>query len=356
MYIYAHGGNAAFENGKSDILDLSANINPLGMPEGVAEAIARAVTDCERYPDSLSTDLRERIARFENVRPEWIFCGNGASDIIFRLPKAVRAKNVLITAPAFSDYERSARASEANVRRYALDAGADFVPDGGFIEAVRAESPDLVFLCNPNNPTGKTADARYMRDLLDTCAAAGAWAAIDECFMDFVENSGGLTCKILLESNEKLIIIKAFTKTFALPGVRLGYAICANADLIGALYAYGADWPVSALAQAAGIAALDGAAAYIKKTVDYVSAERAVIEKGLDALGYKVFGSKANYVFVRNPYAFDLCGELDKCGIRIRSCANYHGLDGSYGRIAVSTKKNNERLLLSLSEITKSLN
>jgi len=351
MYIYDHGGNAAFENGKTGILDLSASINPLGMPGGVAEAIARATADCTRYPDSLSTELREKIAQFENVNPDWIFCGNGASDVIFRLPPALRAAKVLVTAPAFSDYERSARAYGSEIIRYALSAADGFNLDDGFVETAKAEKPGLMFLCNPNNPTGVLTGVNLIERLLECCNQTGAYAAVDECFLDFVENAGKLTSKKLLESHRNLIIIKAFTKTFALPGIRLGYAICANAAIVDGLRAHGADWPVSALAQAAGVAALDGADDYIKRTVSYVSAERAIIEKGLTGLGFSVFGSKANYLFIRNPYAFDLCGELDKYGIRIRSCANFHGLDSSYYRIAISTSDNNARLLTSLTEI-----
>ena len=351
MYIYAHGGNAAFEHGKTDILDLSASINPLGMPVGVAEAIARAAADCVRYPDSLSTALREKIAQFENVNPDWIFCGNGASDVIFRLPPTLQAAKVLVIAPSFSDYERSARAYGSEIIRYALSAADGFNLDDGFAETALAEKPGLTFLCNPNNPTGVLTGVNLIERLLECCNQNGAYVAVDECFLDFAENAGGLTSKNLLESHRNLIIIKAFTKTFALPGIRLGYAICADAALIDGLRSHGADWPVSALAQAAGAAALDGANEYIRRTASFVSAERTAIVKELSELGLTVFGSKANYIFIRNPYAFDLCGELDKYGIRIRSCVNFHGLDRSYYRIAVSTSENNARLLSSLTEI-----
>ena len=132
---------------------------------------------------------------------------------------------------------------------------------------------------------------------------------------------------------------------FALPGIRLGYALSANKAFIEKLYFHGADWPVSNLAQAAGIAALEGAESFVRQTVDFVSTERRGMKKELAKLGYTVFESKANYVFLQSLFPFDLREELDKRGIRIRSCYNYSGLDRSYYRIAVSTKKNNAKIL-----------
>ena len=352
MYRYGHGGNAVYENEEKSVLDLSANINPLGMPKGVMDAIETEATNCDRYPDSSARELRERIARFENIDPEWIFCGGGASDIIFRLPAAARAKKVMVTAPAFSDYERAATVFGAETVRYGLSAAGDFVLDSGFPGAIEAEKPDLVFVCNPNNPTGKLAEAGLIEEILERCRDAGAYLVCDECFLDFTEQAEKHTAKAFLEHYPNLVILKAFTKIFSLPGIRLGYAICRDGALIDRLYYHGTDWPVSNLAQAAGAAALEDAEAYIKKTVNYVSKERGVMEKELARLGYRVFGSAANFVFLRNPYPFDLGEDLDARGIRIRPCGNFHGLDGSYFRIAVSASENNVRVLSAISEIT----
>jgi len=351
MYNYSHGGNAAFESTREHIIDLSANINPLGMPKKVRDAIISDIANCERYPDSFSRLLREKTAEFENIHPDWIFFGNGASDIIFRLPRAAKAKKIMVAAPTFSDYERSARSYGAEIIRYILSADNGFAIDSGFIDAAREAKPDLVYICNPNNPTGKLTETGLILELLDCCRKTGAWVAIDECFLDFTERADTHTSKIFLESHPNLVILKAFTKLFALPGIRLGYAVCANKSLIDGLYFHGADWAISNLAQAAGIAALDGAEQFIARTAAYVSAERAAVLKELTRLGYKIFESSANYIFMRNIYAFDLREQLDKRGIRIRSCGNYHGLDGSYYRIAVSTRENNDKLLSAIAGI-----
>ena len=352
MYSYSHGGNAAFESGQSIITDLSANINPFGVPINVESAIIGDIPQIVSYPDNSSRKLREKIAEFENVHPDRIFCGNGASDIIFRLPRAVQAKKVMLTAPTFSDYERAALSYGAELLYYALDPDEGFILDYGFVETAIAENPDLIFICNPNNPTGTLTDPALIKKLLDHCKNSNAMVAVDECFLDFTEKADDYTSKIYLDEYKNLIIFKAFTKLFTMPGVRLGYSLCSDEMVINNLYFHGPDWAVSNLAQAAGIAALDGADQFVRQTVDYVSAERNKMEKELLRLGYRVFKTSANYVFLQSPYSFDLQEELNKEGIRIRSCSNYHELDNSYFRIAVSTSEKNTKLLSAVEKVT----
>ena len=353
MYEYRHGGNAAYETGNEGVIDLSASINPLGAPENVREAIAGAIAGCARYPDSSSARLRERLAEYENVSPGQIFCGNGASDIIFRLPKASRAASALVTAPAFSDYERSAASGGLKIIRHALSPENGFAVDTRFMETAMEAKPGLVFLCNPNNPTGRLIEKRTVAELLKRCEGFGALVAIDECFLGFAKRRDEFASVPLTQSHKNLIVIKAFTKLFALPGIRLGYAICSDADIIGGLYAHGCDWPVSNLAQAAGVAALTGVWDYVDKTAEFVSREREFLESGLSRMGFQVFPAAANYVFFRNPFPFDLREELDKKGIRVRSCGDFHGLDKSYCRAAVSGHENNRLFLDAAFNLTK---
>ena len=353
MYEYGHGGNYAFEKGKEGFIDLSASINPLGMPEGVRDAIIREICNCGSYPDNSSAELRNKLSQFENVSADRVFCGGGASDIIFRLPGAIRAKKVMVAAPTFSDYERSALSFGSEVVRCALSPSDGFSAGESFVGEVRRTKPDLVFICNPNNPTGNLTGTGVIGELLDCCKGFGAYVAVDECFLDFAERAVDYTSKPFLEQYSNLVIIKAFTKMFALPGIRLGYAICGGEELPGKLSYNGADWPVSNLAQAAGMASLDGAGEFISKTVDYVSAERALMEQRLSGFGFEVYESAANFVFLRNPFPTDLNTMLGKKSIQVRSCRNFFGLDGDYYRIAVSTKENNAKLLAAVSEAMK---
>ena len=350
MYEYTHGGNVIFEQGKVSTIDLSANINPLGMPMGVKEAIGHEIKNCNRYPDNFSKELREAIEAFEKVSADWIFCGNGASDIIFRLPRAVCAKRVLILAPTFLDYERCARSFGAAVIHYPLSVRDEFVLPDDFVKAIQEQKPDLIFLCNPNNPTGRLIKREQIEEILHCCSEGQAQLVVDECFLDFVEDAEDYTGKVFLEKHSHLIIIKAFTKLFALPGIRLGYALSSNRALLNSLYFHGADWAVSNLAQRAGIAALKNADEYIERTKVYVTTERKQLEERLTQLGFYVFNGDANFVFFRSQFEIDLFQEMDKRGIRIRSCKNYCGLDHTYYRIGVSIEENNAKVVVAMAE------
>ncbi|MDR1485903.1 MAG: aminotransferase class I/II-fold pyridoxal phosphate-dependent enzyme, partial [Planctomycetaceae bacterium] len=255
MYKYCHGGNARFELDGVNFLDLSASFNPLGFPEEVEEAIKNEIPFCQYYPDNNSFQLRTQIADYEHVKPEWIFCGNGSSDIIFRLPLCLKPCKALITIPTFSDYERSLKSYGTEILYYKLEENRNFECDENFVTTAENEPVDLVFLCNPNNPTGILTKRKVIENLLRSCRKTKTMIVVDECFMDFCEQADDVTVKPLLPEFDNLILIKAFTKIFALPGIRLGYAICNNKKLIDNLYFHGADWAVSNLAHAAGMAA-----------------------------------------------------------------------------------------------------
>ncbi|MCL2632175.1 MAG: aminotransferase class I/II-fold pyridoxal phosphate-dependent enzyme [Coriobacteriia bacterium] len=345
MYEYKHGGNAAFEPGNENVIDLSANINPLGIPEGVSEAIQSASEQLNQYPDSYSSCLRARIGEYEQVDLDWVICANGASDIIFRLPRALAAQKTMVTAPSFSDYQRAAESFGSELSYFKLSETDEFIITHDLIDHIVLHKPDLLFICNPNNPTGQITSSDLIAEILEACLDLECTVAIDECFLDFVLKCDRYSAKRFLSRYHNLIILKAFTKTFAMPGIRLGYALTANDGLRQKLYYHGPDWAVSNLAQAAGIAALDNWQDYLNRSIDYIAGGRAALTSGLQSLGFKVFRSYANYVFIHNPFCFDLKNELDSYGIRIRSCADYPGLDTNYYRIAVSTHEHTAELL-----------
>jgi len=353
MYEYSHGGNAIFEKGREHIIDLSANINPLGVPENLFEAITHEMPNINRYPDNFSTLLREKTAAYERVNPDWMMFTGGASEILFRLPRALSARKVMLCSPTFADYERSALSHGAKVISHVLRKEDGFSINYDFMKAVQSEKPDLIYICNPNNPTGIITEKTLIKELLECCKQIGARVVIDECFIDFVEQAEMHTSKPFLAGYNNLVIVKAFKKIFALAGIRLGYAMCSDEDVIRRLYFHGPDWAVSNIAQAAGVAALDNAERYIRETQEYVSKERTTMKMELKHLGYTTFESLANYIFFQSPFTFDLCKELDERGLRIRSCSNYYGLDGTYYRVAVSTKGNNTKFLKTIKEITK---
>lgn len=344
-----HGGDWAGYRAEfgCDALDFSANVSPLGLPAGVAAAITNALPTADRYPDPLCRELRAALAGAEGVPADWILCGNGAADLIFRLALAVRPRRALLPAPTFAEYEAALQTVGCAVQRVFLREENEFAVTEEFIDAVTPET-DIVFLCQPNNPTGQVTPPALVERLVRRCAECGAVLVVDECFLDFLPDRDAWTAKQLLRDAPQLIILKAFTKLYAMAGVRLGYALCGDATLLEKMRGAGQPWAVSSLAQAAGLAALQETA-YAGAVRALIAEQRPRMAAGLRALGLRVMDGQANYLLFRATPDF---GEkLRRRGAVVRSCANYPGLDAAWYRTAVRTAEENTRLLQIMGEI-----
>ena len=330
-----------------DPIDFSANVSPLGVPSSVVRAITDAACEADKYPDPLSRDLCDGIAAYEGVKSEYVVCGNGAADIIFRFAAYMKNKTALVTAPTFSEYETALMASGCEVRRYRLKEENGFHVDDGFIDQIK-DDVDIVFLCEPNNPTGVTSGRDFLTKTLTACEKNNAILVIDECFNEFIDDPQSLTMKKALEKTGNLLILKAFTKVFAMAGVRLGYALCSDEKVISGIRNAGQPWAVSGLAQAAGIAAL-GEPEYVTRLSDMVRRERSFLYEGITSLGLKVIPGEANYLLFRAPSDFEQ--RMRKEGILIRDCSNYPGLGEGWFRTAVRTREDNEMLLEKMKKV-----
>ena len=344
-----HGGDWAGYRAEfgHDALDFSANVSPLGLPQGVADAITAALPTADRYPDPLCRALRADLAGAEGVSADWILCGNGAADLIFRLALALRPRHALLPAPTFAEYAAALDTVGCKVQRFFLQESENFAVTDAFIDAVTPET-DLVFLCQPNNPTGQVTPPVLVEKLLHRCTECGAVLAMDECFLDFLAERDTLTAKTFLRGTDNLIILKAFTKLYAMAGVRLGYALCSNTQLLDAMRAAGQPWAVSSLAQAAGCAALRETA-YADSVRALIADQRPKLAAGLRELGLRAIDGRANYLLFRAPEDFGAA--LRRHGAVVRSCGNYPGLDANWYRTAVRTAEENERLLQIMREV-----
>ena len=344
-----HGGDWAGYRAEfgCDALDFSANVSPLGLPAGVAAAITNALPTADRYPDPLCRELRAALAGAEGVPADWILCGNGAADLIFRLALAVRPRRALLPAPTFAEYEAALLTVGCAVQRVFLREENEFAVTEEFVDAVTPET-DIVFLCQPNNPTGQVTPPALVERLVRRCAECGAVLVVDECFLDFLPDRDAWTAKQLLRDAPQLIILKAFTKLYAMAGVRLGYALCGDAALLEKMRGAGQPWAVSSLAQAAGLAALQETA-YAGAVRALIAEQRPRMAAGLRALGLRVMDGQANYLLFRATPDFG--EQLRRRGAVVRSCANYPGLDAAWYRTAVRTAEENTRLLQTMGEI-----
>lgn len=346
----AHGGDIyssyQIEPGRS-LLDLSANINPLGMPPRAKEAIAAHIGDYEAYPDTEQRSLRAAIGRWEGVAPEHVCCGSGAADLIFRLAWALRPKRALVAAPTFSEYAAAMKTVGCAVAEHPLRRDRDFDLGPDFVEAV-TPGTEMVFVCNPNNPTGRLVERETLLALARRCRELGALLVVDECFLDFVPAAADYTMKPYLKEYDNLLILRAFTKLFAMAGLRLGYLLSAGPAL-KAVRACGQPWCVSTVAAVCGEAAL-AEPGWREKSAAFVAAERERLLRGLRELGLEVVEGAVNYLLFRSADT-ELYERLLPYGILLRRCSNFTGLDEHWYRTAVRTREENERLLSALGEI-----
>ncbi len=338
-----HGGDVyRYKNA----LDFSSNMNPLGTPESVIRAAAESISLISNYPDVRQEELISGIADWEGVPKEWIFCGNGAAEVIFTLVHALKPKKALLTAPTFAEYEQALRAENTEISFHDLKEGKGFLPDEDLLSDITEET-DLVFLCNPNNPTGALVEPSLMDRILEKCRETDTFLVIDECFQDFISDPERYTRKEDLKTNQKLFLLKAFTKRYAMAGIRLGYGLTSNNMLLERMHDCVQPWNVSIPAQAGGVAALKETA-YLEEGRNLVFEEQVYLKEGLKQLGFKVYDSKANYIFFHGPAG--LVEKAWESGILIRDCSNYRGLEEGYYRVAVRRREENEKLLKALAK------
>ena len=431
---YVHGGDVYR---RAVDLDYSVNINPLGMPPRACAAAKHGVDQSTAYPDWKVEKLRDAVVSFLNqkfavvvssaganadigvpsagmradatatgastgatvpvpgeietqearvVAPEWISFGNGAADLIYRLMQVLRPQQVVVAAPAFAEYSVAAERVGAQVVPVYLSEADDFsftpAVEAAFIQAIeRAPSGSAVFLCNPNNPDGNVIRAEVLQRIAAVCEAHHSWLLVDECFLPFFRSEIHYSMVPSLRAFEHLVILRAFTKIYGMPGLRLGYMLTAAQALTDAVRATMTPWEINLPAQLAGVAALEETE-FVEKTRALIRAERAFLVQTLPTLPYveKVYVpvSDANFILFRTALTQPDCpdgrvrnselkSESDPCvsenrtvytshsvdlkslllerGVLIRACGNYEGLDARYYRICVRTHEENLALI-----------
>lgn len=326
-------------------LDFSANTNPFGTPPGVVHALRAALPELHRYPDPECRKLTQAISDFEGVPKEAILCGNGAAELIYGYCDTVRPKSAVELAPTFSEYALALERVGCKVSRYFLRQEREFELDEDFLCFLAQTLPEAVFLCSPNNPTGKPIAPPLLKKILAFCSEQGISLFVDECFLDLSDS--GESLKPFLMDNPRLFLLKAFTKSYGLAGIRLGYCMSGDCALLAGMSHGVQPWNVSSLAQAAGVAAL-GEQDFLQKTRALIARERPWLQAQLEALGFWVCPSHTNFLLFRADAG--LHERLRKKGIAIRNCDNYHGLGPGWYRAAVRLHGENEELIQAMKE------
>jgi len=352
---WKHGGNvyAVRRNtglDSKEIVDYSANINPLGLPDQLKETLVKGLDDLIHYPDPEYVELKEAIAKYSKMNEKYIQIGNGAIELLYMLMEYLQPQRACVIAPGFVEYERSLRRYGSEIDWIQLKEEEHFELTYESVAKVVDGNTDLVVLCNPNNPTGHLIERSELVKIINYCKSLNCSILIDEAFIDFVDKDQSIVGMILEYKN--LYVLRSLTKFFAIPGLRLGYLLTSNEELHNWCVEYRTPWMVNHLANLAGICVLKDDA-FIKESLVVLEKLRVRLSEGLKSVkGLKVFIPNANYIFIKLENGkIDLKEQLLNKGIMIRSCSNYHGLDSRYYRVAIKDQTNNEMLVKAINEI-----
>ena len=356
-----HGGEIYHSDNKI-IYDFSVNINPLGVPENVAEELRRAIALVGNYPDMGCGSLRAALSDRYGIDADHILCGNGASELIQLTAEAIRPKKFLLTAPSFSGYSKAGRVAGAEIVWHYLKKEENFALSEEYLSFLDDVSPDMAILCSPSNPVGNCIEAGLLKRIIDLCNEKGIYLLLDRCFTGLateeeagddgylINDAGYPLCDGCFQRNNDsyISVVDAFTKRYAIPGVRLGYFFSFNRSLLDRMKELQVEWSVSVLAQAAGVAALKTPDIYLRRAVEVIREERSYLERGLSDLGFRVYPGVANYIMFETER--EIFEPLLKKGFLIRNCENYVGLGHGFYRIAVKRHEENTELMKALRE------
>jgi threonine-phosphate decarboxylase len=344
-----HGGNiyrVSEETGipADELMDFSASINPLGIPDRVKEVIMAELDNLVHYPDPDASELRQVIARRHNIDHESIICGNGSTELIYLIPAALKPGKVLVTAPAFSEYEKACGLNDkCQITNIKLKEENGFkIIASEFIEAMHG--CDMAFLCNPNNPTGDLLSKEEVIRISEAARDLNCTLVVDEAFIDFCPADSVIE---QVRGNPHLIVLRSMTKFYAITGLRAGYGVF-HPEIIRRITEFKEPWTMNTLAQKAAMAAIDDRD-YAERTMDLINNEKTFIENGLRDIGIEFLPSAVNFYLLRTGNSDRVCQGMKEKGMIVRDCSNFRGLDDSYIRVAVMSRRENEKLISGLS-------
>lgn len=330
------------------IIDFSSNINPF-IVESMDKIVAAGVENLQKYPDIKYRRLRKNIADYLRVEDSYIIPGNGATEIIYLLMRNLSGRLAIIN-PTFSEYRKGAEIAGLSVVDFVMDWKKDFKLDLDEIYR-RKDEFDSIFICNPNNPDGSV---REIKKLLEFAEKEGKLLIVDETFIEFADSEKERSLVNMVEKSKNLFIIRAVTKFFGIPGIRLGYGISANRELLQKMYDEKEPWTINSFADSASDFIFKDDE-YIRKSKEYFSKERICMINEINKIdGIKAFNSDANFILVRfeNRNVLDVKENLLKrAGLLIRDASNFIGLDSSFARVAIKNHEQNTVLVDALRSV-----
>ena len=349
-----HGGNilqmaTRYGYSPSQIIDFSANINPLGMPSKLKSALNENLQLLEQYPDIEYSELYHSLSLHTGLDARYILAGNGATELIFRWMEYYRPQHILIVDPTFAEYRRAASRFNAKVTSYIVRAEDEYKLDDKILTILEEENIDACMLCSPNNPTGLCVDDALLQDIAKVCSRKGIQLFVDESFLDFTQRESALQSRLLALPN--VCLLRSLTKFYAIPGLRLGYLITGNSAFCEHMKTSAEPWTINALAALAG-QIIFADKAYAQQTYQWLKEQSQWLFNALSKMPtLAVLRPAANFVFFAYRGKLNLQHEMMKQGILIRSCENYVGLNEQHYRVAIRSEGENQRLVEALTEV-----
>jgi threonine-phosphate decarboxylase len=351
----AHGGNvhkAARERRISveQIVDFSANINPLGFPTVGLRAIRSALKQIVHYPDPDCWQLRQVLAQQCSVDPDMILVGNGSTELIHLLPRALAIEAALVIGPTFEEYARALKDAGSRVQYVHAKREERFRPPLQEVLrklSVKRSRFDAVFLCNPNNPTGQVMNRSALYELAEVVERLQGWLIVDEAFIDYCQEQSAVS---MLKEHPRMVVLRSLTKFYAMPGLRIGYMLAAS-KIVDRLKDRQPPWSVNSLVQDVSRVVLHDYA-YAIQSRAFMENERSRFVRGLRSLsGIRVYPSAANFVLIELPgwtSASVVTDGLASEGLLVRDCSPLPGLTMQMIRVAIRTAEENRRLIAAL--------
>lgn len=334
---------------KEDIVSFSANVNPLGVSPKLRSTLASHIDAITTYPDREYTSLRNCIAEYAGTEADHVIVGNGSTELISLFIQIKHPKKAVVIGPTYSEYEREISLGGGTTLYYPLKEENDFILDVEDFTSSLNESVDLVVICNPNNPTSSCINRQTMRRILDVCKRYDIFVMVDETYVEFADNVEEITAVSLTNYYNNIIILRGTSKFFAAPGLRLGYAITGNADLIKLINTRKNPWTINSLAVIAGEIMFTDQE-YMKNTRELISSERNRIYEILkNHPDFKVYQPSGNFMLVKllrpDLTSQDLFDKTIRQGMMIRDCSTFPFLDNKYIRFCFMSREMNDKLL-----------
>jgi threonine-phosphate decarboxylase len=336
------------------ILDFSTINNPLRVSKKIKAEIRKNLKYLHNYPDPDAKRLRKRLAQYHGIDMETILCGNGSTELIYLITRTLRPQRVLVPEPTFSEYERAvsivgSKEQKAQIE-YAIlkgERGFKINPDE-LISVLQKKVGsthffDMVFLCNPNNPTGMLLKKDAVHKIADAAKEMKCYLIVDEAYIDFCADESVIKD---VEHNPYLIVLRSLSSFYALGGLRIGYGVFPQ-HLFSRLNEQREPWTVNSLSQRAAVIALKDKV-FRKESLKLITGEKKFLEKSFQKIGIEFFKSDAHFYLVKMDNAYEICQQLRSKGILVRNCANVRGLDRTYIRIAAKSHKENTILIKEL--------